>query len=78
MQFKTKKILTGVQQKVSTKTNKPYTLLTFLNENGSTFNSMSDVIPQGLKQLDNCEVEFEVTFYNNNVSGLKTLSICKA
>lgn len=78
MTFEAKKILTGVIPKVSKITGKPYTILTYLNDNGSTFTSMMSEdckLPTGLKQLSDVKVKFEVTFFNGNVSGLKTVGI---
>lgn len=78
MRFKTQKVITGIEQKVSKKTGNPYRMVNYLNENGSTFSSMVEeglVVPEGLKQLSSVEVEFEVTFYNGNVSGLRTVDL---
>jgi hypothetical protein len=78
MTFKTEKVLLGVIEKVSKKTNKPYIVLNFLNENGTTFTSMladGVKLPADLQQLDNVIVEFEVQFFNGNVTGLRTIDI---
>lgn len=78
MTFKTEKVLLGVIEKVSKKTNKPYTVLNFLNENGTTFTSMLGdgvKLPADLQQLDDVIVEFEVQFFNGNVTGLRTIDI---
>lgn len=78
MNFKSRKILTGILERVSKKTNKSYVVLNFLNENGTTFSSMLDEgvkLPEGLKQLSEVIVEFEVQFFNGNVTGLKTIDI---
>lgn len=78
MKFETVKIVTGVVEKVSKKTNKEYKMINYLNDDGSTFTSMlhEDVkLPKELKQLDTCNVVFEVTFYNGNVNGLRTVGI---
>ena len=82
MKFETEKIVTGIVERVSKKTNKTYRMIMYLNDDGTTFTSMlqEDVkIPEGLKQLDLCNVVFEVTFYNGNVNGLKDywLEYCK-
>ena len=81
MTFKTKKILTGVFNKTSKKTNNEYTILNFLNDNGTTFSSMLGEgvkLPDGLKQLTEVNVEFEVQFYNGNVNGLRTIGLTVA
>ena len=78
MTFKTEKVLLGIIEKVSKKTNKPYIVLNFLNENGTTFTSMladGVKLPGDLQQLDNVIVEFEVQFFNGNVTGLRTIDI---
>jgi hypothetical protein len=78
MTFKTEKVLLGVIEKVSKKTNKPYVVLNFLNENGTTFTSMladGVTLPADLQQLDDVIVEFEVQFFNGNVTGLRTIDI---
>jgi len=78
MRFETEMIVTGIVEKVSKKTNKTYRMIIYLNDDGTTFTSMlpEDVnIPEGLKQLDLCNVVFEVTFFNGNVSGLRTVNI---
>lgn len=78
MKFETEKIVTGVIEKVSKKTNKEYRMINYLNDDGTTFTSMlhEDVkLPPDLKQLDSCKVTFEVTFYNGNVNGLRTIGL---
>jgi hypothetical protein len=78
MTFKTKKIVTGIERKVSKKTEKEYTMINFLNDGGTVFSSMADVnlvIPNDVRQLTECDVEFEVVVYNGNITGLRTLSI---
>lgn len=78
MKFKTQKIVTGVENRVSTKTNNPYTLITYLDDNGTTFSTITTentVIPTGLKQLDKVDVEFEVL--PGKYMQLKTLTIVK-
>lgn len=78
MNFETNRILTGIVPKVSKKTGEPYVILNFLNNDGSTFSSMVDnsvTLPDGLKQLSNCKVKFQITFYNGNVTGLKTVGL---
>lgn len=78
MKFETELIVTGIVEKVSKKTNKTYRMIMYLNDDGTTFTSMlhEDVeIPEGLKQLDLCNVLFEVTFYNGNVNGLRTVGL---
>lgn len=76
MRFEEKKIITGLSQKVSKKTNKQYTMAYFLNDDGTTFSSVvadGVVIPQDIKQLSPVKVTFEVSFFNGNVNGLKTV-----
>lgn len=78
MKFETELIVTGIVEKVSKKTNKPYRIIMYLNDDGSTFTSMvhEDLeLPNGLKQLDVVIVTFEVTFYNGNVNGLRTVGL---
>lgn len=78
MKFETVKIVTGVVEKVSKKTNKEYRMINYLNDDGTTFTSMlhEDVkLPKELKQLDICNVTFEVMFYNGNVNGLRTVAL---
>jgi hypothetical protein len=78
MTFKTRKIITGIEKKVSKKTEKEYMVINYLNDNGSTFSSMAaeDLkVPEGIKQLSSCDVEFEVQIYNGNVNGLKTIGL---
>lgn len=78
MKFETELIVTGIVERVSKKTNKTYRMIMYLNDDGTTFTSMlhEDVeIPEGLKRLDLCNVEFEVTFYNGNVNGLRTIGL---
>lgn len=80
MVFKSEKIVTGIETRKSKKTGNDYTVINYLNENGSTFSSMvSDdcPLPADLKQLSKVQVEFEVSFYNGNVTGLKTIDIKK-
>lgn len=78
MTFQSRKLIAGFEQRVSKQTNQPYVIITYLNENGSTFQSILDAnadIPEGVKQLSVVDVDFQVTFFNNKVSGLKTKSI---
>lgn len=78
MKFEQEMIVTGIIEKVSKKTNKAYRIIMYLNDDGSTFTSMvhEDLeLPDGLKQLDVVYVTFEVTFYNGNVNGLKTVGL---
>jgi hypothetical protein len=78
MTFKTEKVLLGVIEKVSKKTNKPYVVLNYLNDDGTTFTSMLGEgvkLPDGLQQLDDVIVEFEVQFFNGSVTGLRTIDI---
>lgn len=78
MNFKTNKVVTGLESRKSKKTDKSYIIINYLNDNGSTFSSMADeslIIPKEIKQLSPVEVDFEVTFYNGNVSGLKTVGL---
>jgi hypothetical protein len=78
MTFKTERVLLGVFEKVSKKTGKQYVVLNYLNDNGTAFSSMladGVKLPEGLQQLDDVIVEFEVQFFNGNVTGLRTIDI---
>jgi len=78
MRFEEKKIITGITRKVSKKTNKEYTMANFLNDDGTSFSSLvadGVLIPQDIKQLSQVKVMFEVTFYNGNINGLRTVNL---
>lgn len=80
MTFETEAIITGIVHKTSTKTNKPYTILLYLDDDGSTFTSMlaEDVnVSADITQLSTVKAKFEVTKYNGNIQGLKTLALEK-
>lgn len=63
MKFKSQHVLTGILQRVSAKTGKPYTICNFLNEEGVSFSAMykgADLIPGEFKQMDIVDVTFNL------------------
>lgn len=76
LEFKEKLVFTGTQKRTS-KNGLDYTLVNYLDEDGSTFTTMADcIVPADIKQLDRVEVLFKVI--PGRYTSLKTLMISKA
>lgn len=74
MLFTESRIVTGVVQRVSQKTGNPYTVVNYLNDDGSTFSTVAECeIPRELKQLDRVEVDFDLTV--GRYTALKTVAM---
>ena len=74
MKFTEQKIVTGVMQKVSKTSGKPYVMINYLNDDGQTFGTIAEcTIPVGLKQLDKVLVDFELTV--GKYMQLKTIAL---
>lgn len=77
LEFKEILIYTGKDERVSEKTQKPYTIVNYLDDKGQTFGTIAECnIPIDLKQLQLVEVTFKVI--PGRYLQLKTLSINKA
>lgn len=74
MRFTESRIVTGIVNRTSQKTGNPYTVVNYLNDDGSTFSTVAEcVIPAGLKQLDRVTVEFDLTV--GRYTALKTVAL---
>jgi len=61
LEFKEKCILTGIEKRISKKSDETYIIANFLGDNGQTFGCIVECdIPQGIKQLDQVDVVFKV------------------
>lgn len=75
LKFKEKIIMTGIERRVSKQGNE-YLIINYLGENGQTFGTIAECfIPDGLKQLDKVEVDFQVV--PGRYTQLKTVGISK-
>ena len=69
-------IFTGKVEGVSKKTDKPYTILNYLDDTGQVFGTMVTCdVPKDLKQLDKVEVVMELQV--GRYTSLKTIEIRK-
>ncbi|MDY0237106.1 MAG: hypothetical protein RBR71_13855 [Gudongella sp.] len=69
-------IYTGKVEGISKKTDKPYTILNYLDDTGQVFGTMvSCEVPKNLKQLDKVEVVMELQV--GRFTSLKTIEIKK-
>lgn len=68
-------ILTGIEKRISKKTDREYSIVNFLDRNGQTFGCMLDTeLEDNFSQLDNVDVLFEVIpgrYTQLKVKGLK-------